>query len=105
MKRFLKMLAVMSLALPAVSMAATVTDTNRTISKIGAQGNVAYIYVTPATTTTCLYGVLYIADTSTSSGKALYATLLSAQSQDKPLTRIDYAVQGDGTCNISLLEM
>lgn len=98
-----KMFGALSLMLPVAAMA--VTDVDRTITKVGAQNNVAYVTVTPATSTSCLYGVLYIADTSTASGKALYATLLTARSSDKPLTRVDYAVQGDGTCNISLLEI
>lgn len=99
----MKLLKALPLILPAISMAAT--DADRTITKTGAQGDVAYVYVSPAPSTSCLYGVLYIATTSTSSGKAMYATLLSAQSAGKPLTRVDYTVQGDGTCNITLIEM
>ena len=88
--------------------AGNTVEFNRTITKIGVQGNVAYIAVSPALALAggCLFDILYIADTSISSGKALYATLLTAYSQGKPLSRVDYFNATSGTqCFVSLLEV
>ena len=86
------------------------TDLNKTIVKIGTQSGLAYISLSPALTIgpsgTCLYNLVYVADLSTASGKAMYATLLSAYSQGKPLSRVDYSNAGAGTlCYVSLIEV
>ena len=87
------------------------TDFNKTIVKIGAQGTVAYIQLSPALTIgpagTCQFDIIYVADTTTASGKAYYATLLTAYAQGKPLSRVDYVNVGDpGTvCNMTLVEV
>ena len=95
----------------AASSAFGATDFNKTIVKIGAQGNVAYIQLSPALTIgvagTCQYDIIYEADITTASGKAYYATLLTAYSQGKPLSRVDYLNVGvPGTvCNLTLVEV
>lgn len=101
----LALIVVFSLSARASLADTYVTDLDRTITKTGAQGNAAYIFVTPAPSYACTYGALYIFDTSTSSGKAFYATLLTAQSSTKILSRVDYTVLPNGTCSIALIEM
>ena len=88
------------------------TDFNKTILKIGAQGTVAYIQLSPALTIgpagTCQYDIIYVADTTTASGKAYFATLLTAYSQGKPLSRVDYLNAGGvagNVCNLTLVEV
>ena len=87
------------------------TDFNKTIVKIGAQNGVAYISVSPALTIgasgTCAFDIIYVADISTPAGKSYFATLLTAYSQGKPLSRIDYFnVGAAGTiCVLNLVEV
>ena len=90
------------------SFAASATVTNRTILKIGTQNGNAYFSVSPALTITggCLFDIIYIIDLSTAASKAYYATMLTAYSQGKPLSRIDYANSSNGgQCFLSLVEV
>ena len=93
------------------SSAFAATDFNKTITKIGAQNGVAYISVSPALTIgaagTCQFDIVYVADISTPAGKSYFATLLTAYSQGKPLSRIDYFNVGAAgtTCNLNLVEV
>lgn len=110
MKKISAMVSGLLIAFSASSTFAA-TDFNKTIVKIGAQGTVAYIQLSPALTIgpagTCQYDIIYVADTTTASGKAYYATLLTAYSQGKPLSRVDYVnVGAPGTvCNLTLVEI
>lgn len=94
-----------------ISFSANATsDLNRSITSIGVQGVMAYLVLNPApTNASCAYGLVYLngsSDLSTSSGKALYATLLSAYSQGKVLERVDYAPDATvGMCVISLIQV
>lgn len=89
--------------------AVSATDLNRTIVKLGAQSGFAYIQVTPALSIAggCQGGdFVYVADLSTAAGKSYYATLLTAYSQGKPISRVDYANSAaGGVCIMSLLEV
>jgi hypothetical protein len=88
--------------------AVSATDTNKTIVRIGTQVTQAYIELSPALTIAggCLFGLVYVANTSTAEGKAYYATLLTAYSQGKPLSRVDYANSASGgQCFVTLLEI
>ena len=88
--------------------AANAVDTNKTIVKIGTQAGTAYLSLSPALTIAggCLFDLVYISDLSTPSGKAFYATLLTAYSQGKPLSRVDYANAASGQqCFITLVEV
>lgn len=90
------------------SFAVNSTDLNRTISKIGTQNGNAYFSVSPALAITggCLFDIIYIIDLSTAASKAYYATLLTAYSQGKPLTRIDYGNSSNaGQCFLTLVEV
>ena len=92
---------------------ASATDLNRTITKIGTQqaGSAvfAYIFLSPSLSIAggCQGGdIVYISDLASAPGKSFYATLLTAYSQGKPLSRIDYGntVTG-GLCIVTLLEV
>ena len=100
--------ALISLSVNSV-FAASATDLNKTIVKLGAQSGFAYILVSPALTIAggCQGGdIVYISDLSTAAGKSYYATLLTAYSQGKPISRVDYANSAaGGVCLISLLEV
>ena len=90
--------------------ASAVTETNKTISAMGVQiggGNsIAYVYLSPAPATNCLFGLVYIQDLSTPGGTALLSMLQRAYSLSKPLSRIDYAQDSvSGFCYISLIEV
>src|SRR5665647_1225585 len=95
-------ITLMALFVSISSFAATVTDNNRTITSVGTQYGQTYFIVTPAPSTTCLFGVIYV-DSSTAAGKLQYAMLLSAYSNALPLSRIDYATIPGGQCFASLL--
>ena len=89
-------------------LAHAVTDGgDRQITSFGIQGGVtsslAYLTVSPPTSTNCLYGTVYIFNASESAAKPLVATALAAYTSGKPLKRIDYDVRPDGTCAITLL--
>ena len=95
-------------SLSAYALAAS--DNNKTITRIGTQNGVAYVGLSPALTIgpsgTCQFDIVYIADVGTPAGKAFYATLLTAYSQGKPLSRIDYSNSTSGTfCYVSLIEV
>ena len=109
MKKLIFIVAALMVSLSAGSVSAlSIVENNKTVTRIGVQGNVAYIAISPAIALTggCLFDILYIPDTSIASGKALYATLLTAYSQGKPLSRVDYFNGGAGQqCFISLLEV
>ncbi len=99
--KFLKSILISCVMLISFSSFA-VTDTNRTITSVGVQGGGGYVVVSPATSTTCLYNVLYF-DANTIGGRLIYGVLLAAYSTGMPLKRIDYAVDGTTRCTISLL--
>lgn len=103
MKKFLKAACVATL-LTASAGAFAVTDLTRTILTFGAQGNNSYITVSPATSTTCLYSVLYMPTSDTASGKAMYAAALAGYMNGKVLARVDYTVQANGTCLVTLVQ-
>lgn len=80
---------------------------NRQITSFGIQGNetsaITYITTTPAPSTNCLYGVLYIYNSHKSEVKPMVATALAAYTADKPAKRLDYYVRNDGTCALTLI--
>ena len=91
--------------------AVSAVDTNRTIVKIGTQNGSAYIAVSPALSIAggCLFDIVYISgasDLTSAAGKAYYATLLTAYSQGKPISRLDYFNASSGNqCFVSLIEV
>ena len=101
----MKKLIILAVSLLLSFSASATTDTARTIISIGAQGQSAYLSLSPAPTGTCLYGNIYLDDLSTASGKALYSTLLTAYSLGKVLERVDYAPNAGGACVISLIQV
>lgn len=103
MKKFLKAACVATL-LTASAGAFAVTDLTRTIVTFGAQGTNSFITISPVNSTTCLYSVLYMPASDTAGGKAMYAAALAGYMNGKVLARLDYTVQGNGTCLITLLQ-
>jgi hypothetical protein len=91
--------------------ASAVTETNKTIVSMGVQDtgfgvSQAYVILSPAPTTNCLYGIAYIRDLSTAGGTALLSMLQKGYSLSKPLSRIDYSLDStNGQCFISLIEL
>jgi len=89
------------------TLALAVSESNKTIIALGSQGNMAYVSLSPALTTSCPYNILYVADLNTAAGKATYATLLTAYTSGGALGRIDYypnAAQGN-RCDIYIVEV
>lgn len=76
---------------------------NKTISKLGAQGDYFYVSFVEPLTINCAYGNLYIA----ANRKGLYTQLLAAKLTNKRVSRIDYVQpDGDGTvCNVDIVEI
>jgi hypothetical protein len=87
-------LALLLVAVPAGAYA--YTDTNRTLNTLGTSygsataSNYGYFSVLEGFSATCTFGYVYV-DLATDFGKASYATLLTAKSTGRILTRIDYA--------------
>ena len=109
MKKLISIAASLLISLLASpAFAASATDNNKTIVKIGAQFGSAYIAFSPALTIAggCLFDIVYIADLSTAAGKSYYATLLTAYSQGKPISRVDYGnTSTGGQCFVTLVEV
>ncbi len=111
MKRWI----VLALCFLASFLASAVTETNKTIVSMGVQDTAsggasgvaqAYVILSPAPTTNCLYGIVYIKDVSTAGGTALLSMLQRAYSLTKPLSRVDYSQDStSGQCFISLIEV
>ena len=109
MKKLISIAAAMLISLfGSQAFAASGTDLNRTIVKIGAQFGSAYIAFSPALSIVggCLFDIVYIQDLSTAAGKSYYATLLTAYSQGKPVSRVDYSNSSTGgQCFMTLVEV
>ena len=80
--------------------AATIYNTS--VTSAGVQGSGAYFSINSTLSPGCLYSILYITDLNVN-GKFLYANVLSAYSIGRQLIRVDYTVQSDGTCIVSLI--
>lgn len=109
MKKFISVVAALLVSFAASSaFAGNIIDNNRTITKLGTQFGSAYIAFSPALSLPggCLFDIVYIADLSTAAGKAYYATLLTAYSQGKPVSRVDYNnASSGGQCFVTLIEV
>ncbi|MET3650313.1 hypothetical protein [Dyella japonica] len=91
-------------ALLTVSAAFATSDNNKTIQQVGVQYNgPGYVVFNEPLSVSCQYGLVYIPDVSTASGKAMLAVLLSAQAAGKPISRLDYTQAADGTCSAAII--
>jgi len=79
-----------------------ITETNKTISRVGAQGTIFYVSFNEPLARTCQWGVVYIAQDR----KGMYAQVLAAKLSGRKLSRIDYSQAGgdETTCNLELVE-
>ncbi|EZP56506.1 hypothetical protein BW41_00652 [Sphingomonas sp. RIT328] len=77
--------------------------TNVTVTGVGNQGT--QLYATLATTPPGCRGAVIYHSSEIQAGQYVMSILLSARLANRPLTRIDYSVHGDGTCWIVLVEV
>jgi len=96
-------LVVFGAVMPAKSQSTYFSETNKTVAKIGAEGNRFYASFAESVSQNCLYGILYISTDK----KGLYVQLLAAKLANKHLSRVDYSQPGgSGTvCNVELVEI
>ena len=91
-------------ALLTVSSAFAASDSNKTIQQVGVQNNgYGYVIFNEPLSVSCQFGLVYIQDVSTATGKAMLAVLLSAQAAGKQITRLDYTQAADGSCSASIV--
>ena len=100
----MKNLAILITSLLFSLSANAVTDNSRTITSVGAANGVNYFSVTPALSSTCLYGLVYVPDAAGAVGKNYLAVMLTALSSSS-VVNIDYAQPGGtGTqCNLNFI--
>ena len=83
--------------------ALAIAESGKTISHVGVQSGQAYVMFTVPPSGGCSFNDIYL-DINTDAGKAYYTLLVTAYSQGKPLSRIDYH-NSSGTCYVDLVEM
>ena len=104
MKRFLLILGGMTMMCVMTS-AMAAEDYNKTLATAGVQAGTGYFSTVEQTSVSCLYGVIYIPNLSNDAGqRAMYATVLSAQSGSRKITHVSYDVDSTGRCTASLVE-
>ena len=87
------------------AMAAT-DDYNKTIASTGVQGGVGYFKLVEPTSVNCLYSTIYITNLSGDAGqRAMYATVLAAESGSRKIVRVEYNVDSTSTCTATLVEV
>lgn len=87
-----------------VSSAFAASESNKTIQQVGVQYNgPGYVTFNEPLTVSCQYGLIYIPDVGTAPGKGMLAVLLSAQAAGKPISRLDYVQNGDGSCTAQIV--
>ena len=87
---------------PAHAQSAYFADYNKTIARLGVQGNTYYVGFDEPLGLGCQWGNVYVAPER----KALYIQLLAAKLSGKRISRIDYSqLNGNGTqCMAELVE-
>lgn len=81
-----------------VSMCAAATDDfNRTINSIGAAGSTAYVEFKEGTSVPCVFGIVYLGDTSQPTPKAMLAIVLATRAEGGTLT-VSYTADAGGVC-------
>lgn len=78
-------------------------DFDRTIDRIGIQFNSAFVVFKEGLSAPC--GAVNTGSLSDSQGKAMYATLLTAKASGGKVFHIGYAVNADGSCSATSLEL
>ena len=81
-----------------------ISDTNRTISRLGVQGSNAYFGVKEGFSVACRWGNVYV-DITTDFGKAAYANLLAAKASGRVLSRVDYNQTVSADCTLAIVEI
>ncbi|MEF7613633.1 hypothetical protein V4F39_06895 [Aquincola sp. MAHUQ-54] len=80
-----------------------ITELNKSVSRLGAQGAAFYVYFKEGVSRTCKWDLIYIAPDR----RGMYAQLLAAKLAGRRLNRIDFTLTaGSGSiCNLELVEM
>jgi hypothetical protein len=99
-----KYLAALFLCVFADVSASPTIENSKTISNVGVETGHAYFRVVEPLSVTCQYSVIYI-DTSTSTGRAQLALLISARALGQKLSVLAYSQDSTGLCWASSLEM
>lgn len=80
-------------------------DLNKSVGRLGVQGNSAFFSVKEGLSTACKFGIIYSA-INTDSGKAAYSALLLAKSSKTELLRITYDFDTNTElCTLTLVEL
>lgn len=79
------------------------SEYNKIIAHVGLQSYNGYVNFTVTPIGGCSYGNIYF-NIETDVGKAYYSLLLTAFSQGKAISRVDYT-NIDGSCMVDLIEM
>lgn len=88
-----------------MSSAIAADDYNKTLAATGVQSGTGYFRVVEPLSVTCLFGVIYVPSLSTDAGqRAMYATVLAAQSSGQKITHVGYDVNSSGQCMANLVE-
>ena len=96
--------AVCSLNLLIVPAAGAATQGPLTIQAVGTQGGIGYVAFTTPFTEICNWNNAYF-NLTTDAGKATLSVLLTAHASGRPITRIDYSKDNQGTCWIDLVQL
>lgn len=83
--------------------AAANDDFNRTIDRFGIQFNSPFVVFKEGLSASC--GAVNLGSLDTPQARAMYAALLTAKSTDGKVYHIGYAVNSDGTCSATSLEL
>lgn len=103
MKTQVKALLFLALTLT-TAQAMAVDESNKTVKSAGVQSPNAFFRVNEALSGNCNFSVIYIMDLSSPGSRAMYATVLSAQANGKPLAAISYNVSPSGDCTATMIE-
>ncbi|GLQ88656.1 hypothetical protein GCM10007898_22260 [Dyella flagellata] len=102
--RYCTLAGLVLMGMTSVAMAAS--DDNKTVASAGVQQGTGYFRLVEPTSVSCLYSVIYIPNLSTDAGqRAMYATVLAAESSSRKIAHLSYDVDSMGRCNASLVEI
>lgn len=101
-KHIKTVLSLLTLASSNIAFAAVEFDKN--VDRLGIQGSTAYFSVKETFSTNCKFDVVYVSLLN-EFGKSAYASLLSAQTSGRKISRMEYSQNTPGDiCTLNLLE-
>lgn len=88
------------------TMAMAAEDTNKTLQATGVQAGTGYFRLVEPTAVNCIFGTIYVTNLSVDAGqRAMFATVLAAQSSGQKIARVSYDVDAGGRCTANLVEI